>query len=311
MERMARIGSSGAHPKNLYRALTNLFGHPVGAPPIDWVEIPTKLGRKTPVPFIFPHKLFAQLYADRKDIWLDRIVGGEGACSEFWNGMVDSEFVKRHPHLPRHAWDRIVPIGFHGDGGAFCAHDSLYGLSWNSLVCSGTTIQTRMLLSVIRKSDMVADSLDSLLRIFSWSCNILLSGQPPHCDWAGRRLEGGGCDLAGGWRAQLCQVRGDWQFYCQASYFPQWNSADIMCPFCKASSTDRTRPWSDFSLTAAWRGMIFTHESYLTHIALMGFRYSSSFWHYRFPPRVRYGGPPFIRLILGWPIILLRMSFGM
>lgn len=271
MERMARIGSYGEHGQNLYRDLCNLFGHPVGAPPIDWVEVPTTAGRKTPVPFIFPHKFFQRLYAERGDLWIDRIIGGAGACSEFWEGMADTEFVKRHPHLPMHARDRIVPLGFHGDGGAFCAHDSLYGLSWNSLVCRGSTIQTRFLFSVMRKSDMVADSLDSLLRIFSWSCNVLLSGQTPHLDWLRRPLEGGGVDLAGGWRAQLCQVRGDWQFYCQIFYFPQWNQADVMCPFCRASSTDRTRPWTDFSMGAAWRGMCFTHESYLEYLGRNGF----------------------------------------
>ena len=266
MESMAKLGNYGANAQHLYKGLCNLFGHPVGAPPIDWVEVPTVAGRKTPVPFIFPH-IFSKLFSDRQDIWIDRVVGGDGACSEFWKGMANSEFVKRHPHLPRHAWDRIVPLGMHGDGGAFCAHDSLYGLSRNSLVCRGSTIQTRFIFSIIRKSDMVADSMDSLLRIFTWSCNVMLSGQTPHHDWMRRPLAGGGVDLAGGWRAQLCQVRGDWQFYCQCFYFPQWNGADIMCPFCRASATDRTRPWSDFSLGAAWRGMIFTHESYLAHLA--------------------------------------------
>ena len=77
MERMARIGSFGEHAQNLYRGLCNLFGHPVGAPAIDWVEIPTVEGRKTPVPFIFPHKFFSKLYAERPDIWFERVVGGE------------------------------------------------------------------------------------------------------------------------------------------------------------------------------------------------------------------------------------------
>ena len=71
MERMARIGSFGEHAQNLYRGLCNLFGHPVGAPAIDWVEIPTVEGRKTPVPFIFPH-IFSKLYAERPDIWFER-----------------------------------------------------------------------------------------------------------------------------------------------------------------------------------------------------------------------------------------------
>jgi hypothetical protein len=174
-------------------------------------------------------------------------------------------FCEKHPFLPRRAWATSVPIGFHGDGGGFNKHDSLYALSWNSLVSRGATMQTKFIFTVMKKSDMVADSLDQLLRAFSWSMNVLLSGETPTLNWLNEPMAGGGNALAGGHRGVLAQARGDWQFYCQAFYFPQWNCADVMCPFCRASSADAARSWTDVSAEAGWRATKWVHEAYIAH----------------------------------------------
>ena len=73
---------------------------------------------------------------------------------------------------------------------------------------TGTTIAKRFVFTVIRKSEMRADTLDELLKTFAES-NILLGGKDPDTNEA----------LANGWRGALCQVCGDWQFYCQAKPF--------------------------------------------------------------------------------------------
>ena len=116
---------------------------------------------------------------------------------------------------------------------------------------------------------MVADSMEELLKFFSWSCNVLLSGQTPHRDWINRPLLGGGLDLAGGLRGAICQIRGDWEFYCQVFGFGQWNT-DSMCPFCRASGTRADLSWSDFTPTAAWRLTLWTHETYMAHLRASG-----------------------------------------
>ena len=175
----------------------------------------------------------------------------------------------RHPHLPRDSWHRIVPIGFHGDGGGVNKHDSLHTFNWNSLLATGRTVQTRFLFTVVEKSDMVADTLDTLMKAFAWSCNILLSGETPLCDWKGPRISGGGAPLCD-YRGCLVQVRGDWEFYVTLFRFPRWNEADVMCPFCRASSTDAGRLWTDFRREAGWRGTLFTHEGYLEHLRAAG-----------------------------------------
>ena len=165
--------------------------------------------------------------------------------------MSQSEFVQRHPYLPKGSWCDTVPLGFHGDGGAFNAQYSLYSLSWNALTAAGVTMQTRFLFTSIRKSDMCEGSMDRVPHIFAWSMNVLLSGQALHRDWDNRRLDGGGVDLAGGLRGCLTQIRGDWEWYCQIFGFPRWNEAARMCPFCQASATNPNLPWSDVSLVAA------------------------------------------------------------
>ena len=212
---------------------------------------------------------FHRLYHLRQRTWNDRVVGpgcGRG-CQEFWHQLRGSEFLKQHPFMPPEIWSKTIPIGFHGDGGGFNKHDSLYGLSWNSLVSDGRTMDTRFLFTVMKKSDMVPDSLNTLLRAFSWSMKVLLSGQSPHTNWLGAPMAGGGVDLADGWRGCMVQVRGDWQFYCQIFGFPQWNSADIMCPFCQASSTFVGRSWTDCSPGAGWRATKWTHKGYMAHLA--------------------------------------------
>jgi hypothetical protein len=101
MSRISRAGASGLSPQHLFRDLKLIFSFPRGAAPIDWVEIPTLRGPRIQHPVLMPHKFFQQLFLHRRDIWRERIVGGDGALESFWNGVVQSEFVQRHPYLPQ------------------------------------------------------------------------------------------------------------------------------------------------------------------------------------------------------------------
>ena len=81
--------------------------------------------------------------------------------------MKDSRFIAAHPVLnDRSTWRYTVPIGFHADAGAFAEHNSLYVFSWNGLLGVGKTIQQRFPFTVFRKSDMVPETLDDLMRVF-------------------------------------------------------------------------------------------------------------------------------------------------
>lgn len=141
---------------------------------------------------------FSRLYAERKSTWTTAIAGAVGACREFWHEMRKTEFIKRHPSLPQSSWDQTIPLGLHGDGGSFSKHDSLFVISWNSVMGTGVTKSKRFIFTCIRKSDMVLGNLDAIWKVFAWSCNTLLSGETPTVDHADRPRAGGGAP-AGRW----------------------------------------------------------------------------------------------------------------
>ena len=107
---------------------------------------------------------------------------------------------------------------------------------------------------------MRADTLDAIPKLFSESCNALLAGKFP----------GTGTDLASGWRGALCQIRGDWQFYCQALYFPARNSGEMMCWMCRASGRIPELVYTNCRKDAGWRGTRWDHEEYLRHLRMLG-----------------------------------------
>ena len=58
LEGLAKLGTSGKNPQNIFRDMQAVLGYPEGAPRIQWFEIPTKSGRRTPHPFLLPHCFF-------------------------------------------------------------------------------------------------------------------------------------------------------------------------------------------------------------------------------------------------------------
>ena len=211
---MAKMGNYGQNPQNIFRAMRSLLGLPAGAPELSWYEIPTKKSKNTIHPFLCPHSFISAFYSGRSNReWIKHITGPAGACTEFWESIRQSAFVSEHPNLPENEWKHTIPIGMHADAGAFSKQDSIYVFSFNSLIGRGSTHQKRFIFTVIKKSDMLPNTMDEILRVFAWSCNALLSGVTPSQNPFGKAVAGGGQALAGPWRGALCQVRGDWAFY--------------------------------------------------------------------------------------------------
>ena len=104
-------------------------------------------------------------------------VGPPGAVKEYWDHIMHSDFVQKHPQL--NDYFHTAPLGFHGDAGAFSKQDSLMVFSFNGLLSSGRTRTKRFLFSTIRKADYTRETLDAMLKVFSWSMNIMLEGLTP------------------------------------------------------------------------------------------------------------------------------------
>ena len=124
---------------------------------MDWIELPLQ-GGKQPHPVYWPHIFFAAVYNKRPELWTKRILGHPGAALRYWQSMEHTDFVRRHPFLPRDSWESIIPLGFHGDAGAHSNYDSIYCFNWNSLLSQGPTIQTRFLFTMVPKKLMTYDS---------------------------------------------------------------------------------------------------------------------------------------------------------
>ena len=90
-----------------------------------------------------------------KDRWRSVMTGSVGACWQFWESVRDMKYLARHPDLAPETYARTLPIGIHGDGGAFSKQENLLTISWNSSVGTGCTIEKRFLFTVILKSYMV------------------------------------------------------------------------------------------------------------------------------------------------------------
>ena len=267
LTRMAHAGACGKHPGNIHLALVRLFGRPAGSPDIRWSTIPTKSSPRKPLPFLYPHDFFAQMYHERPRSWQRYLRGLEGATGQFWKGMEKTKFVQLHPVLDPSMYTKTIPIGMHGDAGGFTEHESLIVISWNSLLATGTTRSKRFLFTVLPKKECTKGTLDAIFKVFAWSVNIMLTGQNAMKDWEGNPLPGKSGKLAGGWRACLTSCRGDWAWYCEIFGFPKWNENERMCWMCLASSTIKDLMFTDCSRRAGRRTTNFTHESYLAFLA--------------------------------------------
>ena len=85
LESIVAAGTHGKHATNLFRDLVRLLGKPVGDPPIDWVELPLKSGRKVPHPVIWPHKFFSVNGPTAYPILAGPHLRPRWGCFQFWD----------------------------------------------------------------------------------------------------------------------------------------------------------------------------------------------------------------------------------
>ena len=259
--------ASSNHPQNLQRSLMAHFGKAKGSPDFWWHPVPSKKGRVMH-PFLLPHLWIAALFLVPL-VWNSAMVGPSGAASEYWEATKDSPFVQNHPHLDPTTWDNVIPLGMHGDAGSFAHHDSLFVFSMNSLLAAGSTRETRFVMTLVRKSLMTPTTMIEITKILSWSFNVALSGIDAVLSATGNPLPGPHRKLAGGCKAVLAQIRGDWQFYTEWMDFPKWNEKARMCWLCRATG-EGPLSWNQFATDAPWRYTRVSHAQYLADRAANG-----------------------------------------
>jgi hypothetical protein len=177
LDGLAAAGSHGRAPQHIHKALLRIFGTPKGAPPIDWINLPGKDGNLICQPFLMPHKFFSCLYEHRQRMFLRHLRGPEGSVREYWDNIRSTEFFKRHPLLTD--LDHTLPIGLHGDAGAFTKHDSLMVISWNGLLGRDCERTKRIVFTFVRKKDYTPDTLNRILGGICLVCEPNGNGQAP------------------------------------------------------------------------------------------------------------------------------------
>ena len=226
LDKFAECATWGKHGQNCQRDLMKAFGQPTGAPALYRARLPVK-GKKgqqefSDHPFVLPHELFAKIFQERRGFFNEHVLSDGEKRRRCWDAL------ERHPFVQENeAWSEakaagleLVPLGLHCDAGAFNKNESLYALTWNSLVGQGTTKQKRYIITVLKKSSLLADgsTLAAMWRVVAWSLNALASGRHPSKDHDDADLDEDRAAIGGNWLAEgvagiTLQMRGDWQWY--------------------------------------------------------------------------------------------------
>ena len=251
-------------PKNAHRNFQRMLGHPDSCPDVTWIDLSAS-GFHRPHPVLNPISVFEKLIARDEKRFNESIRGEEGATFQYWQELQDI----RHPIWLRNAAridkNNTVPLGLHGDGAATHKQDGLFTINWNSIVDKG---RERFVYAVIPKSALGDGTLYKLFDHLAWCLNVLCAGVYPEFDWRGKKCAlHGQCINTGGCRGAAVQLRGDWEFFCQALNFPAVNSSPRMCWICKATNDpDSLLCWTK----SGWRGTIVDHFEYLASLRAAG-----------------------------------------
>ena len=215
-------------------------------------------------PIICPVEAFAHLCANHSD-WFATALGVD-ARHDFWVNMLNT---KQCSHLRNRDLSMSIAVGCHGDGAPFSKTDRVFTLAWNGIHGTGNTLGTRIVYTVVQKSQMVPQTLDALFTYFAWAWNTLASGKWPQTDWQGVAYDPlkRGKFIADGFCAHMLQVRGDWEFFADYLRVPRWNS-DNPCWLCPASMSGDSMLWTDRD--GAWNTRLRTHEQWVAKLEAEG-----------------------------------------
>ena len=217
------------------------------------------------------------MHVESRSVFNAAIRGPEEGATHFWNAIQESSIFKSHGHLIREHLHFNIPLGLHGDGGAFSHQSSLFCFAWNSLLSggSGEGFARRFLFTVITEDECAEGTLDELLAIFAWSVNHLSTGITPWRDHNDLPLEGGHEYIAEGYRGTVIQVRGDWEFFSNVLKLAHWGNK-INCWFlCKASHEIHELRYQDFTEESGWRATKRTHDSWVGELHAKGYEHTT------------------------------------
>ena len=212
---------------------------------------------------LLPHDMVASLFENFPGVALE-LFGTEGEREHFWakldrtarelpagkRAAEHRRWVRSHPALQGSDPACRLAIGMHGDAGQMHGGEKITAVSWGGLVRKGSTLDTRLLFIVVKRSEELPGhaTLFRALRTLAWSLRALSLGVHPATDEDGQafgpehlpdRAAKAGQPLhatpQGNIRGAWCELRGDWEFLRDVLHLQNYWQTPQMCHFCQAT----------------------------------------------------------------------------
>ena len=190
-------------------------------------------------PLLFPHRILTYLF-NTVGLTLDLQV-----LSKFWDNAIQS----RKPNVDETSRS-CIPLGLYGDAAQLVTKirkEKMLLLTLNIPIFRPRTIRySRFVLWAVDFYRLVPHkTINTVLRWITWSLNACYEGLNPSVRMGGRPLNKQEQARAGtplteqGWRFQLVEIRGDWEFHKLIWQMPKcsWNALHVCfkCPAeCKS-----------------------------------------------------------------------------
>ena len=234
---------------------------------------------KQPMGIILPHVLFACLFHNFHDKWVDRICGGRlQNITEFWETQQDNPAFPGHPmhaHV-RPYREMAIPFAMHGDGVTVTAvgkksQKHMDCISFCSVLADRMpTIDSNFLIAFIFHvlNAPGGGTSSTVWQVITWSFYWLFQGQWPDRDWTGRKFDATDGEhyyrklqpLAGGYYMVCWIIRSDLDYLLKS--FGIGGRGEV-CHLCRADN-GAERPYTDVRPEALWRTTLWNNETHAT-----------------------------------------------
>jgi hypothetical protein len=225
-----------------------------------------------------PHEVFSSLFRNAPELFEFLLTGGQNNLESWWEEASQdrSTWHSSHPVVEAVPDARLrVPFGLHGDDAGMHQQQPVLCVTWNSCAVRRPVLDSRLVFSVLKLSDVLKDAKDSTLQKFYgvlvWSLKALSSGTFPACDDEGRpfdehyhpsRAKLAGQPLAAGYVGAFAELRGDWKWLKESLYLEQSFAHNYVCHCCRAHRKITRLLFTDFSRTARHRKTLVTAEGW-------------------------------------------------
>ena len=273
--RLAALGNSGQAPQNCQRDLLRWLGKHMGAlPPPVQMKLPLKTSPEeesvqvVELPLLPLHRMMAYMWEHWQSEFQLRLVGEDGAVEAFWNNISpqDPRWATWHPFLQKRAGykQKCLPLALHGDGVPVFRKKSLNVVSVNSLLGTGSSLDTKLLLAsywdALRNRSPALPQEDTeqvLWDYIVWDLKAVWEGVHPASDPHGNPWPVGSQEaqfalqpLCGGFLGIPWLFRADLDYVAKVLGLGHWGR-EHPCIFCKAGRTQCL--FTDFRPEAEWR----------------------------------------------------------